>query len=51
VELRGRVSIEPLGPALDALAARYPQYAGEPPQGPLLRLEAERFVCWRAADA
>src|SRR5215218_3918859 len=35
VELRGRVSVEPLGPALDALAARYPQYVREPPQGPL----------------
>jgi PPOX class probable F420-dependent enzyme len=50
VELRGRVTVEPLGPALDALAARYPQYVSEPPQGPLLRLEPERFVCWRAAD-
>jgi len=51
VELRGRVSIEPLGPALDALAAKHPQYVSEPPQGPLLRLEPSRFVCWRAADA
>jgi PPOX class probable F420-dependent enzyme len=50
VELRGRVSVEPLGPALDALAARYPQYVSETPQGPLLRLEPERFVCWRAGD-
>ena len=50
VELRGRVSIEPLGPALDALAAKYPQYVDERPQGPLLRLAPERFTCWRAAD-
>ena len=50
VELRGRVTVEPLGPALDALAARYPQYVSDPPQGPLLRLEPERFACWRAAD-
>lgn len=49
VELRGRVSIEPLGPALDALAAKYPQYVAERPQGPLLRLEPQRCGCWRAA--
>jgi PPOX class probable F420-dependent enzyme len=48
LELRGAVSIEPLGPALDALAAKYPQYLEEPPQGPLLRLEPRRFACWRA---
>jgi PPOX class probable F420-dependent enzyme len=50
VELRGRVSVEPLGPAVDALAAKYPQYFDEPPQGPLLRLEPERFAWWRAAE-
>ena len=49
VEARGRVSVEPLGPALDALAEKYPQYVGERPQGPLLRLAPERFACWRAA--
>ncbi len=48
VELRGAVSVEPLGPALEALTAKYPQYAGERPQGPLLRLAPERFACWRA---
>jgi PPOX class probable F420-dependent enzyme len=50
VELRGQVSIEPLGPALDVLAAKYPQYVSEPPPGPLLRLEPGRCGCWRAAD-
>ena len=50
VELRGSVSIEPAGPALDALAARYEQYRAEPPPGPLLRLQVERAVWWRAAD-
>jgi len=50
VELRGRVSIEPLGPALDALAAKYPRYLTEPPQGPLLRLVPERYGCWRASQ-
>jgi PPOX class probable F420-dependent enzyme len=49
VELRGRVSIEPVGPALEALAARYDQYRAEPPQGPLLRLGVERATWWRAA--
>jgi PPOX class probable F420-dependent enzyme len=48
VELRGSVAVEPLGPALQALTEKYPQYAGERPQGPLLRLEPERFACWRA---
>jgi PPOX class probable F420-dependent enzyme len=48
LELRGAVTIEPLGPALDVLAAKYPQYFDEPPQGPLLRLEPQRFACWRA---
>jgi PPOX class probable F420-dependent enzyme len=48
VELRGRVSVEPLGPALEALVEKYPQYAEERPQGPLLRLTPERFACWRA---
>ncbi len=42
VELRGRVTIVPLGPALEALAQRYEQYRAEPPQGPLLRLEVQR---------
>jgi PPOX class probable F420-dependent enzyme len=48
VELRGQMSVEPLGPAVDALAAKYPQYVSEPPQGPLLRLAPERCGCWRA---
>ncbi len=48
VELRGSVAVEPLGPALQALTEKYPQYAGERPQGPLLRLAPERFACWRA---
>jgi PPOX class probable F420-dependent enzyme len=50
VELRGVVSIEPVGPALEALTARYPQYRTEPPPGPLLRLEVHDAVCWRAAE-
>ena len=50
VELRGPVSIEPLGPALEALAAKYPQYVDERPQGPLLRLVPRRFTTWRADE-
>jgi PPOX class probable F420-dependent enzyme len=49
LELRGPVSIEPLGPALEALAETYPQYVAERPQGPLLRLAPERYACWRAS--
>ena len=48
LELRGPVSVEPLGPALDALIAKYPQYSQARPQGPLLRLAPERLTCWRA---
>jgi PPOX class probable F420-dependent enzyme len=47
VELRGPVSVEPLGPALEALIAKYPQYSQARPQGPLLRLAPERFASWR----
>jgi PPOX class probable F420-dependent enzyme len=48
LELRGPVSVEPLGPALEALIAKYPQYSEARPQGPLLRLTPERFVSWQA---
>jgi len=50
VELRGEVSVEPLGPAVGALAAKYPQYVDAPPPGPLLRLAVGRVTTWRAAD-
>jgi PPOX class probable F420-dependent enzyme len=50
VELRGRVSIHPVGPALEALAVRYEQYRAESPPGPLLRLEVHDAVWWRAAE-
>jgi hypothetical protein len=38
----------PGGPALEALARRYPQYQADPPPGPLLRLLIRRAVWWRA---
>ena len=48
LELRGPVTVHPLGPAVEALATRYDQYRDEPPQGPLLRLEVRDAVWWRA---
>jgi PPOX class probable F420-dependent enzyme len=36
------------GPGLEALAAKYPQYVGRPPAGPVLRLAPERYLTWRA---
>jgi PPOX class probable F420-dependent enzyme len=48
VELRGPVSVEPLGPALEALVAKYPPYATERPPGPLLRLAPRRCAWWKA---
>jgi PPOX class probable F420-dependent enzyme len=35
--------------ALKVLAEKYPQYAARTPPGPLLRLEVERTLQWRAA--
>ena len=34
--------------AVDALAAKYPQYAQRRPSGPVLALEAERWSWWEA---
>jgi PPOX class probable F420-dependent enzyme len=34
--------------AVAALTAKYPQYAREPPPGPLLRLEPHRVLSWSA---
>jgi PPOX class probable F420-dependent enzyme len=52
VELRGGVSVlavEEAPGALDALVAKYEQYRGERPPGPLLRLEPAGCTWWRAA--
>ena len=52
VQLLGRVEIVPADEApeaLDALVAKYSQYARRSPPGPLLRLEVERALQWRAA--
>ena len=51
VQVLGSVAIEPMrDDVLDALIGRYPDYRAEPPDGPLLRLEPERVLCWRAAE-
>jgi len=36
--------------ALTALTAKYDQYREEAPPGPLLALEPERYLWWRATD-
>jgi PPOX class probable F420-dependent enzyme len=45
------LAVEQEAEAVAALTAKYPQYAREPPPGPLLRLQARRVLCWSAADA
>jgi PPOX class probable F420-dependent enzyme len=52
VQLLGVVSLLDLdegGEAVSALNAKYPQYESAPPPGPLLRLEVERALWWRAS--
>ena len=53
VQLLGRVAVLPAreGPAgMAALAEKYEQYAERPPPGPLLRLDVERALSWRADE-
>jgi PPOX class probable F420-dependent enzyme len=52
VQLLGRVEVLDLdagGPGLEALVNKYAPYYDEPPPGPLLRLELERALSWRAS--
>jgi PPOX class probable F420-dependent enzyme len=52
VQLLGRVDIVPIDAApegVEALAVKYSQYARRTPPGPLLRLDVERVLHWRAA--
>lgn len=54
VQVLGRVAQVAVAEAPDAVAAlvaKYEPYAIEAPPGPLLRLEPERILCWRAADS
>jgi PPOX class probable F420-dependent enzyme len=53
VQVLGRVSILDTGQAeagLLALSAKYEQYRRDPPPGPVLALEPQRYLWWRAAD-
>jgi PPOX class probable F420-dependent enzyme len=53
VQVLGRVEIldvERSPGAVEALAAKYPQYRDKPPPGPLLKLIPERALSWRADD-
>jgi PPOX class probable F420-dependent enzyme len=51
VQVLGSVSVEPVrDDVLAALERRYPAYRSQRPGGPLLRLEPERVLWWRAVD-
>lgn len=53
VQLLGRVAVLDLAAAsagVEALTAKYPQYSEQLPPGPVLCLEVERGLCWRAAE-
>ena len=53
VQVMGRVEILPMdqGTAgLEALRQKYEPYREESPPGPLLALQPERYLGWRAAD-
>jgi len=52
VQLLGRVEVleaSEAGDALDALVAKYASYRDRRPEGPLLRLVADRALHWRAS--
>jgi PPOX class probable F420-dependent enzyme len=54
VQLLGRVTVCEASEAeagLAALVAKYEPYRDRPPTGPFLRLDIERALHWRAADA
>jgi PPOX class probable F420-dependent enzyme len=53
VQVLGKVSIVDVGEgqaALAALSAKYEPYREEAPPGPLLALQPDRYLSWRAAD-
>jgi PPOX class probable F420-dependent enzyme len=53
VQVLGRISIldaDQGAAGLEALSAKYEPYRGQAPPGPLLALEPERYLWWRAAD-
>jgi PPOX class probable F420-dependent enzyme len=50
VQVLGRVAVVGDQPPPEELIAKYEPYRRRPPPGPLLRLDVERVVRWRAAD-
>ena len=53
VQVLGTVRIVDVSEGAEGLAAlsgKYEQYRDHPPPGPLLALDPERYLCWRAAD-
>jgi PPOX class probable F420-dependent enzyme len=53
VQVLGRIAIVDVGDGkagLAALSEKYEQYREEAPPGPLLALQPERYLWWRAAD-
>lgn len=53
VQLLGRIEVLELtrgSAGIAALTAKYAPYVERPPPGPVLRLEVERALSWRAAD-
>jgi PPOX class probable F420-dependent enzyme len=44
------VEVSDGAPGLEALSAKYRQYREDAPPGPLLALEPERYLWWRAGD-
>jgi PPOX class probable F420-dependent enzyme len=52
VRVDGIARVEPdLGRYVDALAAKYAQYAATPPPGPAIVISSLRFTGWSAASA
>jgi PPOX class probable F420-dependent enzyme len=49
VQLIGRIAILDDAEPPAELLEKYEPYRRQPPPGPLLRLDIERAVCWRAA--
>ncbi|HSI80215.1 MAG TPA: hypothetical protein VK919_06135 [Solirubrobacterales bacterium] len=50
VQLIGRVGIVEGAAPPEELVSKYAQYRDAPPPGPLLRLDIERAVAWRAGE-
>jgi PPOX class probable F420-dependent enzyme len=52
VRLRGRARILERGErAVELLSAKYPQYAEEPPTGPVIAVEIEERIEWTASSS